>query len=59
MANSTHGVALDFKPHASPMQHELVADPWVQEAGYLAVRDKPGLGVEVNEDIVEKYHFEA
>ncbi|MDE2811580.1 MAG: hypothetical protein OXM01_01025 [Gemmatimonadota bacterium] len=59
MANSTHGVALDFKPHESPMQHELVADPWVQEAGYLAVRDKPGLGVEVNEDIVEKYHFET
>lgn len=59
MANSTHGVAMDFKPHESPMQHELVTDPWIQQAGYLAVRDQPGLGVEVNEDIVEKYHFEA
>ena len=57
MANSTHGVAADFKPHESPMQHELVADPWVQEEGYLEVRDKPGLGVEVKEEIVEKYLF--
>ena len=57
MANSTHGVAADFKPHESPMQHELVADPWVQEEGYLEVREKPGLGVEVKEEIVEKYLF--
>ena len=58
MANSTHGVAMDFKPHESPMQHELVRDPWVQEDGYLAVRDQPGLGVEVREDIVQKYLFD-
>lgn len=57
MANSTHGVTADFKPHESPMQHELVADPWVQEEGYLEVREKPGLGVEVKEEIVEKYLF--
>ena len=57
MANSTHGVAADFKPHESPMQHELVADPWVQQEGYLEVREKPGLGVEVKEEIVEKYLF--
>ena len=29
---------MDFKPHESPMQHELVSDPWVQENGYLKVR---------------------
>jgi len=58
LANTTHGVCMDFKPHESPMQHELVSDPWVQEAGYLSVRDAPGLGVEVREEIVEKYYFE-
>ena len=58
MANSTRGVAMDFKPHESPMQHELVSDPWVQEDGYLTVRDQPGLGVEVREDIVRKYLFD-
>ena len=58
MANSTHGVAMDFKPHESPMQHELVSDPWVQEDGCLAVRNQPGLGVEVREEIVQKYLFD-
>ena len=57
LANSTHGVSMDFKPHESPMQHELVSDPWVQEDGYLVVRDAPGLGVQVREEIVEKYLF--
>ncbi len=57
LANTTHGVSMDFKPHESPMQHELVSDPWVQEEGYLVVRDAPGLGVEVREEIVQKYLF--
>jgi L-alanine-DL-glutamate epimerase-like enolase superfamily enzyme len=58
LANSTHGLCMDFKPHESPMQHELVRDPWVQEDGYLALRDAPGLGVTVREEIVQKYLFE-
>ena len=57
MANSTRAAAMDLKPHESPMQHELVHDPWEQEDGYLKVRDKPGLGVEVRQDTVEKYLY--
>ena len=48
---------MDFKPHTSPMQHELVSDPWVQEDGYLKVRESPGLGVTVDQSVVEKYAF--
>jgi L-alanine-DL-glutamate epimerase-like enolase superfamily enzyme len=55
LASSTHGVTLDFKPHESPMQHELVSDPWIQSDGFLEVRRSPGLGVSVREEIVEKY----
>ena len=57
LASSMHADCMDFKPHESPMQHELVSDPWVQENGYVAVRDDPGLGVAVREDIVQKYLF--
>ncbi len=57
LATSKHADGMDFKPHESPMQHELVSDPWVQEDGYVAVRDKPGLGVTVREDVVQKYLF--
>ena len=52
---SANGDTLDFKPHESPMQHELVEDPWVHDRGVLHVRDEPGLGVRVRQDIVEKY----
>jgi L-alanine-DL-glutamate epimerase-like enolase superfamily enzyme len=55
LANSTHGIAMDFKPHESPMQHELVSDPWIQSGGCLAMRRTPGLGVTVREEIVKKY----
>ena len=57
LAISPHADCADFKPHESPMQHELVSDPWVQEDGYVAIRDVPGLGVTVREDVVQKYLF--
>ncbi len=52
---STHGDTLDFKPHESPMQHELVADPWEPVDGYLVLRDRPGLGVTIDERQLEKF----
>ena len=57
LATSTHGVCMDFKPHESPMQHELVTDPWVQQNGFVAVRRTPGLGVTIREQIVKKYEY--
>lgn len=57
LATSRSGLCMDFKPHESPMQHELVTDPWVQKGGYIAVRTAPGLGVTVNESVVKRYHF--
>jgi L-alanine-DL-glutamate epimerase-like enolase superfamily enzyme len=58
LAISHHGETMDFKPHESPMQHELVDDPWVQKDGYLEVRPKPGLGIAIREDVVKRYGFE-
>ena len=48
---------LDLKPHESPMQHDLVHDPWAQQDGLLALRDEPGLGVSVRQDAVDRYVF--
>jgi L-alanine-DL-glutamate epimerase-like enolase superfamily enzyme len=55
LAAYTSGAAMDFKPHPSPMQHELVSDPWEQRDGLLGVRETPGLGITVREETVEKY----
>lgn len=58
LAGSTHGLTMDFKPHESPMQHELVSNPWIQRDGYLEVRAAPGLGVTVRDETVRKYEFQ-
>ena len=57
LASSRAGWCMDFKPHESPMQHELVSDPWVQKESLIQVRDAPGLGVTVREDVVTEYSF--
>lgn len=57
LAISDRGDTLDFKPHESPMQHDLVEDPWIPENGVLRLRSTPGLGVTVREDALTKYSF--
>jgi L-alanine-DL-glutamate epimerase-like enolase superfamily enzyme len=58
LAVSASGDTLDFKPHESPMQHDLVDDPWVPVDGMISLRPEPGLGVHVSEDAVRKYRFD-
>jgi D-galactarolactone cycloisomerase len=57
LAISESGDTLDFKPHESPMQHDLVADPWEPRDGMLELRGEPGLGVEVREEALTKYRL--
>lgn len=45
----------ELKPHPSPMQHELVAQPIWHEAGWVTPPDGPGLGVEPDERVIAKY----
>jgi L-alanine-DL-glutamate epimerase-like enolase superfamily enzyme len=57
-AATANGVVFELKPNESPLQHELVTNPFEQVDGYLAVRDTPGLGVEVDEAVVARYSFD-
>lgn len=54
-ASAANGVVFELKPNASPMQHELVRTPIVQVDGYVRMPEGPGLGIEVNEDVVRRY----
>ena len=45
----------ELKPHPSPLQHELVAEPFDPVDGEVLVPDRPGLGCEVDEAVVERY----
>ena len=52
-----NGHVFELKPDPSPMQHELVSNPFENENGYLAIRDDPGLGVEVDESVLRAYEL--
>jgi len=56
-ALSDRCLLFEMKPIANPMQNELVTTPFVQQGGWLAVPTAPGLGIEVREDVVERYRF--
>lgn len=45
----------ELKPHASPMQHELVRTPVWHEDGAVFAPAGPGLGIEVDERVVARY----
>ena len=50
-------LVFELKPVPSPLQHELVREPFEQQDGWIRVPDGPGLGVEIDETVVEKYGF--
>lgn len=54
VANSNANI-FELKPVENPMQHELVTQPFAQVDGWIYPPEGPGLGIEVNEDVVRKY----
>lgn len=56
-AISDRCLVFEMKPLPNPMQDELVAAPFKQKDGWINVPMAPGLGVDVREDVVEKYRF--
>jgi L-alanine-DL-glutamate epimerase-like enolase superfamily enzyme len=57
-ASATNAIFFELKPNPNPMQHELVDEPIDQVDGQVAVLQKPGLGITVREQVVQKYLFE-
>jgi L-alanine-DL-glutamate epimerase-like enolase superfamily enzyme len=47
----------ELKPLENPMQHDLVEEPFVHSDGAIDVPRKPGLGVEVREEVLRKYRL--
>ncbi len=54
-AASANVLVLELKPVPSPMQHELVREPFAMVDGWIEIPDRPGLGVEVDERVVARY----
>ncbi len=49
---------IEVKPLRNPMQHDLVAEPLDHDAGWFYPPTKPGLGIEVIDEVVERYRSE-
>ncbi|MEP7285650.1 MAG: mandelate racemase/muconate lactonizing enzyme family protein [Chloroflexota bacterium] len=54
-ATTPNYIVMELKPIPSPMQHELARQPFEQKGGYIEVPNSPGLGVEIDESVVQKY----
>jgi len=48
----------EFKPLRNPMQHDLVSKPFDHVNGWVFPPTGPGLGIEVNEDVINGYRSE-
>jgi L-alanine-DL-glutamate epimerase-like enolase superfamily enzyme len=45
----------EVKPLRNPMQHDLVTEPLDHTEGWMYVPSKPGLGIEVVDEVVHRY----
>jgi L-alanine-DL-glutamate epimerase-like enolase superfamily enzyme len=45
----------EFKPLRNPMQHDLVAEPFEHVDGWVYPPTRPGLGIEVIDEVVDRY----
>jgi L-rhamnonate dehydratase len=45
---------LEFRRTKSPLMSDLITEPFRHENGYLKIPDKPGLGIELRQDVVEQ-----
>lgn len=46
---------LEFDTFENPFREEIVTKPFQLEQGYINIPTGPGLGIEINEDVVKKY----
>jgi len=50
-----HAPFLEFSITQSAIRRELLLHPFVQKDGFVAVPQTPGLGIELNPDVIKKY----
>jgi L-alanine-DL-glutamate epimerase-like enolase superfamily enzyme len=48
----------ELKPLRNPMQHELVPEPFEHVEGWMYPPQRPGLGIEVRDEVVDRYRSE-
>ena len=55
IAAMPHNPFLEFSVTESAIRKELLAKPFIQKDGFVDVPNGPGLGIELNPEVVKKY----
>ncbi|GEM_PF-5806989 len=55
IATLQHNPYLEFSVTGSAIRKELLVDPFVQKNGFVEVPALPGLGIELNPEVVHKF----
>jgi L-alanine-DL-glutamate epimerase-like enolase superfamily enzyme len=55
VASLAKGFFVEYRTADTPLMSAILKDPPKLEDGYIRVPDKPGLGIELNEQTIEKY----
>jgi len=50
-------IVMEFDYTYNPLREELLDEPFTVENGYLIPPEKPGLGIELNEEALERFSF--
>lgn len=58
LASREYGTLMEFSESQSPLVTKLVKGAPIFKDGYVNVSDKPGLGIELDEEIIEKYRVD-
>jgi len=58
VASMPNASLLEFRRTESPLIYKLVKRPFEAVNGYLAIPDGEGLGIELNEDVIEEYRID-
>lgn len=53
------GDLIEYSQSTSPLFTDLVSNPLTLEDGAIPVRDTPGLGVELDNDLIDRYRIEV
>lgn len=57
-ASTPRCLLFEMKPIENPMQHELVSSPFRQSGGFIEVPKRPGLGIEIDLEVLHKYRLD-
>jgi L-rhamnonate dehydratase len=55
IASIPHAPFLEFSVTESPLRKQFLVNPFKQKDGYVEVPQSPGLGIEINPDVIKKY----